>query len=67
MTFKEKSTRKPGEKTAIDADIYTFSEIVDKTCESLADKQIKYSIRRILEMKALLCDLERELDDFLKM
>ena len=65
MTFKEKSTRKTGGKTAIDAETYTFNEIVDKTCDSLMDRQIKYSIRRIREMENELCDLERELDEFL--
>jgi len=67
MTFKEKSTRKPGGKTAINAEEYTFSEIVDKTCESLKDRQIQYSIRRIREMGTQLYALEQELDEFLKL
>jgi len=67
MTFKEKSTRKPGEKTTAEAEDYTFSEIVDKACESLIDRQIKYSISRIRKMETQLCNLERELDEFLKL
>jgi len=67
MTFKEKSTRKPGGKTATDSEDYTFSEIVDKACESLIDRQIQYTIHRIREMEAQLCDLEQELDEFLKL
>jgi hypothetical protein len=44
---------------------YVFSDVVDKACEGLMDRQIKYSIRRISEMEEHLCELERELDDFL--
>jgi len=67
MTFKEKSTKKPNEKSAANADSYTFSDVVDKACEGLMDRQIKYSIRRIQEMENFLYDLEHELDEFLKM
>jgi len=45
--------------------IYTFSEVLNSTCEKLMDKQIKYSIRRIREMNERLCLIERELDEFL--
>jgi SET domain-containing protein len=45
--------------------VYAFSDVVDKACEELEDRQIKYSIRRIREMEERLCELERELDDFL--
>jgi hypothetical protein len=44
---------------------YTFSDVVDKACEGLKDRQVKYSIRRIQEMEAVLSALEQELDDFL--
>jgi len=67
MTFKEKSTRKSGGETTVDAETYTFSEIVDKACESLEDRQIQNSIRRIREMRNQLICLERELDEFLKL
>ena len=43
----------------------TFSEVVDEACDKLMDKQIKYSIQRIQQMDERLCDLEKELDDFL--
>ena len=66
MTFKEKSTKKPGGSTTVDAEAYTFSEIIDKTCDSLIDRQIQYSIRRIREMDTQLRNLEQELDEFLK-
>jgi len=44
---------------------YAFSDVVDQACEKLMDRQIKYSIRRIREMEERLCELERDLDDFL--
>jgi len=45
---------------------YTFSEIVDKACDELMDRQIKFSIKRILEMEENLSVIERELDEFIK-
>jgi len=45
--------------------ICAFGDIVDKACKGLMDRQAKYSIRRIEEMKERLSDLERELDAFL--
>jgi len=45
--------------------IYSFNEVVDSTCERLMEKQIKYTIRRILEMDERLGLIERELDEFL--
>jgi len=45
--------------------LYAFSDMVDQACEKLMDRQIKYSIRRIRGMEEQLCNLERELDDFL--
>jgi hypothetical protein len=44
---------------------YTFSDLVDETCEKLKERQIKHSIRRIQEMEGRLFNLEKELDDFL--
>jgi len=67
MTFKEKSRKKPDNNFTENPDLYSFSDIVDKTCEGLMDCQIKYSIRRLGEMKECLNSLEQELDDFLKM
>jgi hypothetical protein len=55
----------PGQQKMPEAGLYVFSDVVDKACKGLLDRQIKYSIRRIREMEGLLCDLERELDDFL--
>jgi len=66
MTFKEKSTKKSNDKTTAFADVYTFNDIVDRACEGLADRQIKYSIRRIQEMEDILCEVEHELTEFLK-
>ena len=53
------------EKAAAVSGTYTFSEVVDEACGKLMDKQIKYSIRRIHEMDEYLCEIEKELDDFL--
>jgi uncharacterized protein YqgV (UPF0045/DUF77 family) len=57
MTFSD--------KPAILTGVSSFSEVVDEACERLMDHQIKYSIKRIRQMEALLTDLERELDEFL--
>ncbi|MCL2211510.1 MAG: hypothetical protein FWB95_06280 [Treponema sp.] len=54
-----------GEKSAAVTNVYEFSEIVDKACEGLKERRIKYSIRKIQEMEERLCELERELDDFI--
>ena len=54
-----------GKKPASVSDVYTFSEVVDRACEQLLDRQIKYSIRRIQAMDERLAELEKELDDFL--
>jgi hypothetical protein len=45
---------------------FSFDSILDKTCERLLDRQIKYAIQRIHEMEKRLINLERELDDFIK-
>jgi hypothetical protein len=67
---------KPGEKTADvikwqnqakNSDSYAFSDVVDKACEELKDRQIKHSIQRIQKMEECLSILEHELDAFLKM
>lgn len=52
-------------KTAAIPEVYTFNDVVDEACGKLMDKQIKYSIRRIVEMEESLDNMERELDDFL--
>jgi len=54
-----------GKKPAAISDIYTFSDVVDRACEKLMDRQIIYSIRRIQSMDERLAMLEKELDDFL--
>jgi len=53
-------------KAAEDAAVCSFSDVVDKACEGLMDKQIKNSIRRIQEMQHRVSDMEQELDAFLK-
>jgi len=57
--------RPSGQQNMTEHGFYAFSEVVDKACEGLMDRQAKYSIRRIREMEAQLCILERELNDFL--
>jgi len=52
-------------KSAAVAGSQTFSDVVDKVCEKLMDRQVKYSIRRIQKMEECLADLEKELGDFL--
>ncbi|MCL2230243.1 MAG: V-type ATPase subunit a family protein [Treponema sp.] len=53
-------------KLAEDSGACKFSDVVDKACEGLMDKQIKNSIRRIQEMERRLSGLEQELDAFLE-
>lgn len=43
----------------------SFTDVVEKACEKLRSRQIKYSIRRIQKMEEILCVLEKELDEFL--
>ena len=57
MAISEKNTAISG--------VSLFGEVVDKTCERLMDRQIKYSIRRLQEMENRLSSLELELDAFL--
>ena len=45
---------------------FTFDSMLDETCERLLDRQLKYSIQRIHELEKRLGNLERELDEFLK-
>ncbi|MDR1419653.1 MAG: hypothetical protein LBI86_04720 [Treponema sp.] len=44
----------------------SFEAVLDAACEGLADKKIRYSVRRIREMEECLADLEMELDVFLR-
>jgi len=54
-----------GKKSPAVSEANTFSEVVERACEQLMDRQIKYSIRRIQIMDERLAELEKELDDFL--
>jgi hypothetical protein len=70
MILGEKSAavnggERPPDQQMPKSDFYAFSEVVDKACEGLMDRQVKYSIRRIREMEDQLNGLERELNDFL--
>ena len=76
MTFGEKSAAVTGGESinqgfapnlmrTAESGVCSFSDVVDKACEGLMNRQIKFSIRRIKEMEELLCDMERELDAFL--
>jgi hypothetical protein len=57
MTINEKTAAIPG--------VYTFNDLVDETCGKLMDKQIKHSLRRIMEMEERLESIEKELDEFI--
>jgi hypothetical protein len=54
-----------GKKPVAVSDVDTFSDVVDRACEQLMDRQIKHSIKRIQVMDERLASLEKELDDFL--
>ena len=45
----------------------SFESMLDTTCDRLLEKHIQYSIRRIGEMDEQLAELEKELDDFLRL
>ncbi|MCL2180684.1 MAG: hypothetical protein FWB83_06105 [Treponema sp.] len=45
--------------------LFTFSDIVDRACEGLKERQIKFSIKRIQEMEEILSSLEEELTLFI--
>jgi len=49
----------------LERDTCTFSDIVDKACEGMMEKQFKYSIRKLHEMEETLSVIEHELDEFL--
>ncbi|MCL2267047.1 MAG: hypothetical protein FWC17_06955 [Treponema sp.] len=78
MAFSEKSAIAGGESSnqkiasglvksgGMETNEYTFSDIVDKACEGLMNRQIKFSIRRIKVMEERLNELEQELDAFLE-
>ena len=70
MTLEEKTAGSfSGNSTVAGsaAESHTFSDVLEKACEKLMDKQVKNSIRRIEEMEEFLCGMEKELDDFLCM
>jgi len=54
------------ESTAVkDANSSTFSDVVNSACKKLMDRQIKFSIQRIIKMEEQLSCMEQELDAFL--
>jgi hypothetical protein len=68
MIFEDKSASEPRIFETLlpeNSGSYSFSDVVDEACEKLKDRQIKYSIRRIHEMRERLYNLEKELDFFL--
>jgi hypothetical protein len=70
MTFEDTSAGEPRISETLgdlpeNSDSYSFSSVVDEACEKLKDRQIKYSIRRILEMEERLSILEKDIDFFL--
>jgi hypothetical protein len=40
----------------------SFAEVLDRTCDRLWDRKVRYSVRRIQELEDYLNVLERELD-----
>ena len=66
MTQSEKTSAViKGEDPALDTGFSDFGTVLDRACDGLIDRQIKYSIQRIHEMKERLSNLESELDEFL--
>lgn len=44
----------------------SFEAMLDTTCERLKEKHVQYSIRRLRELDKELCELEKELEEYLK-
>jgi hypothetical protein len=54
-----------GEKPVTVSKKPLFNEVVDKACDRLMDSQVRYSIRKIQQMRDQLDEMELELDEFL--
>jgi len=67
LTAKKRFGSAVGSSAESDTDVCNFSDVVDKACEGLMDRQIKNSIQRIHKMEVLLSGLEQEIDAFLLM
>jgi hypothetical protein len=52
----------PGEKPLSLSGDPSFEEVLDRTCDLLWDRKVRYSMRRIRELEDYLDVLERELD-----
>ena len=53
------------QKPVVLKEALAFETVLDTACERLREKQIQYSIRRIMEMEDELLRLEKELDKFI--
>ena len=54
-----------GEKPVIVSKKPSFNDVVDGACDRLMDSQVRYSIRKIQQMRDRLDELELELEEFL--
>jgi hypothetical protein len=54
-----------GKNPAAVFDSPSFEAVLDDTCDRLWDRKVRYSIRRIQELDAVLSALEQELDAML--
>ena len=52
---------------ALEAGVSSFEALLDSACDRLWEKQVEISIQRIKEMDGILLDLEKELNEFIKL
>jgi hypothetical protein len=57
---------KTGGETAVLSNQLSFKHIVEEGFDLVWDKKVRYSIRRLHELEALLNSLEQDLDTFLE-
>ncbi|GHU57308.1 hypothetical protein FACS189442_6280 [Spirochaetia bacterium] len=55
-----------GENPAVVSEDFSFEAVLDETCDRLWDRKVRYSIRRLREMDAVLLALEQDLDEMLR-
>jgi hypothetical protein len=54
-----------GKDTVTVPDNRSFETVLDDICDRLWDRKVRYSIRRLQEMDAVLAVLERELNELI--
>jgi hypothetical protein len=56
-----------GKNPATVSETQSFETMLDDICDRLWDRKVRYSIRRLQEMDALLAGLEQELEELIRL